>query len=162
MTVERASLEGPGTGALSARHARMVCLFVYGVVLLLMLMPMRGSGEGASIPHLDKLVHAVAWAMLALGTWPVVAVSRRTRGWSVRARFLLVVGLGALFGVLVELVQGLVPSRSADPWDALADTLGAALGALFCLWRERRRVARRAREPADTPAMDKARDLGGT
>lgn len=130
----------PGAG--SASHAWMIFGFVYTVVLLLMFIPMPGGGGGTSVRHLDKVVHLAAWSMVSLGTWPVVRVFRATRRLSIGRRFVFVVMIATLFGVVVELIQGLSSYRSADVWDAVADMVGAMLGALFCLWRERSRARR--------------------
>jgi hypothetical protein len=75
---------------------------------------------------LDKLAHAlifglVAWAGVRAGI-PV--------GW--------VVGLLVAHAVLSELIQDrLLPHRSGDPWDAVADTIGTFLGVLVArpAWR---------------------------
>jgi hypothetical protein len=92
--------------------------------------------NAASNPHdlpLDKLVHAtifgvVAWAGVRAGV-PV--------GW--------LVGLLLTQAVLSEVVQDrLLPHRSGDPWDAVADTIGTFVG-LF--------VARSASRPAMMRAM---------
>jgi VanZ family protein len=120
----------------------MIFAFVYAVVALLMFIPMPHGRASPSVPHLDKVVHLVAWSMVSLGTWPVVRVMRWTWRLSVGRRFVVVVIFATVFGVTVELVQGLSAYRSADVWDAVADTVGAVLGALFCLWRERSRERR--------------------
>lgn len=114
-----------------------VATLAYAAVLALMLVPMpHGSGEPA-IPHLDKLVHFGLWFLLALATRPLFAARGRPGlAWTVL--------VPALFGVAVELIQGLTPARSADPFDALADLLGALAGTLaFELWRRRAPSTRR-------------------
>ncbi len=120
----------------------MIFAFVYAAVALLMFIPLSRGGGVPTVPHLDKVVHLVAWSMVSLGTWPVVRVIRVTRHMSVGRRLVIVVMFATLFGVAVELIQGLSAHRSADVWDAVADMVGAALGALFCLWRERSRERR--------------------
>lgn len=55
---------------------------------------------------------------------------------------------GTLYGISDEIHQYFVPGRFADVGDALADSLGAALGAwLFLAWMARRR--RRGLAPAE-------------
>lgn len=100
-------------------RTRLFAALSYLVVGVLMFIPMPSSGGPPTLPHLDKLVHVACWGLLGLATWLVVA----------RQRWLWAVGLATLFGVLVELGQGLTTTRSADLWDALADLIGAALGA---------------------------------
>jgi VanZ family protein len=79
----------------------------------------RAAGDGL-FPYADKVVHALLFAALAGTTrWrfgPVVA------------------GLAAVaaYAVVSELVQGvLLSSRSGDPYDVVADLLGAAAGWLL-------------------------------
>jgi VanZ family protein len=68
------------------------------------------------VPFADKLVHCVAFA-LATAVW-----SRLT------GRTALVAALFSAHGVVSEFIQAALPARSADPWDALADLAGVALG----------------------------------
>jgi VanZ family protein len=81
----------------------------------------------------DKLWHALAFGVLA---WLV----RRGLGLaplSPRSAVLAAWGLAAAWGVMDEFHQSFIPNRVSDPWDALADALGAAAGA----WWAGRRVA---------------------
>ena len=86
----------------------------------------------APFPNFDKLVHStifalpVMFALLArLPLWPVVAV----------------VGLHAPVSELIQ--WRLLPHRSGDPWDVVADLVGVTLGALaahLALHRRPRRM----------------------
>ena len=80
--------------------------------------------------HGDNVEHLLAYALLAAAA---VQVWRPGRP-------LLLAGLGlVLMGVLLEFAQGaLTATRQADPFDALANTLGVALGLLtaFTPWRD--------------------------
>lgn len=70
----------------------------------------------------DKLVHAGIYALLA-ALWRLgLAAQDRMGSWSFAA--------ATLFGALDEVHQGGVPGRSSDPWDLLADAVGAALAVL--------------------------------
>jgi VanZ family protein len=84
----------------------------------------RTGGDGL-FPGSDKVVHLVLFALLAGTT---------------RARFgPAVAGLAAVaaYAPLSELVQGLLlPTRSGDLWDVVADLLGVAAG-----WMLARRLA---------------------
>ena len=70
--------------------------------------------------HGDKVEHLLAYALLAAAA---VQVWRPGRP-------LLLAGLGlVLMGVLLEFAQGgLTATRQADPFDALANTVGVLLG----------------------------------
>jgi len=76
--------------------------------------PMEG------IIHKDKLAHLLVFGLLATAIF---------RGFPqhqpIRLRLYWAVGLTALFGLSDELHQGMTPTRSMDPWDWLADILGA-------------------------------------
>ena len=121
-------------GGASRSRAWLCFAAVFVGVTVLMLVPLGSSGGAPSIPHLDKLVHLGAWLALAVALWfPLRAAGRM----SVARAIAMVAGLG-LWGVAIELLQGLVPERTGDVWDALADLCGAALGALIMAALERR------------------------
>jgi len=90
-----------------------IALVALGSLLPAMLLPVVPAGG-------DKLEHLLGYGLLAAIAVQVFAA---------RA-MLLRAGLGlVLLGVLLELAQGLLTStRAMDPMDALANTLGVALG----------------------------------
>ncbi|MBT9255839.1 VanZ family protein [Phycicoccus sp. MAQZ13P-2] len=99
------------------------------IVQLVVLYVPRAPGVDP-FPHADKVVHLtvflvpVALAVLA----------------GVRVRW--AAGVFAAHAVLSEVVQAtLLPARSGDPLDAVADLTGVALGALLGVTLARRRVA---------------------
>ena len=68
------------------------------------------------IPHLDKLLHALGYGVLAM-----LACGLFTPGHARRAALLWLM----LFGGLIELAQGVwTVNRLADPWDLLANACG--------------------------------------
>ncbi len=87
------------------------------VVSLVVLFAPSGAGAGSPFPESDKVVHLLLFAGLAATT---------------RWRFgpgLSGLAAVAVFAVLSELVQaGVLPARSGDPLDVVADLAGAALG----------------------------------
>ncbi|GAB3691894.1 VanZ family protein [Angustibacter aerolatus] len=92
------------------------------VLQLAVLYAPRAPSTGQSI-GLDKLVHAAVFGLVALA-----AVRCGLRPGPVA---LVLVA----HAVVSELLQGhVLPHRSGDPWDAVADTAGALLG----LWAARR------------------------
>jgi VanZ family protein len=108
-------------------------LWLAGFFLWLIILCILSSGPipvktGFEIPYFDKFVHfgyffggsGLLHAALFLGT----KLTDRTR-------YILVVGILASVGILDEWHQSWVPERSGnDPWDWLADLLGAAAGGL--------------------------------
>jgi len=115
-------------------------LAVVGVIVLSLVPPPPLPLEPPK--NFDKLMHVLAYFALAFG-----AVQLFERG-----RTLVWVALGlVLLGVLLEWAQGaMVPEvRMADPWDALANTMGVLLGMAAvatplstCLLRLERALAR--------------------
>lgn len=81
-----------------------------------------------SFPGADKLVHFCLFAPLG------AALVYAFRGAPLRAG-----ALGALYGISDELHQSFVPGRFPDAYDALADALGAFVGAWLMarLWASR-------------------------
>ena len=109
-----------------------LCVLVWAVVGALLLTPMSGGDGGLPLP--DKVLHAGAWAALAGALWLALSLPLRRRAVAVLAACLV-------YAVATELLQGLVPTRSTDAWDAAADMAGAAVAvaALTLLARGRRR-----------------------
>jgi VanZ family protein len=81
-----------------------------------------------AIPQVDKLLHGGGYSLLGIlfyrayrSRWP------NASAWTMaNASFLS----GSFYGVTDEIHQHFVPGRSADPWDWLADTVGALLGVM--------------------------------
>ena len=86
--------------------------------------------EGPSVPHLDKAVHAgeyLIFAWLLVGALRAAQLTEREYG---RLAWMYATS----YGLLIEVIQGFIPWRSMDLWDAAANALGAALG----VWLGRR------------------------
>jgi hypothetical protein len=79
-------------------------------------LPLTGPGTG--LPFVDKAVHLLVFAAVAL-------CGRRSG-----VPTLVLLGALALHAGISELVHASVPAlgRDGDPWDAVADVAGAALG----------------------------------
>lgn len=72
------------------------------------------------VDHLDKLEHALGYAALAVGAAMLFATGS--------ARMLVSLGLIVL-GIGIEALQALLPWRSADLLDVVANSLGVLIGA---------------------------------
>ena len=82
----------------------------------------------------DKIVHFAIFAGFAM-LW-----MRALRG-LVRRRAVWIVAVGVAIAVATELAQGVLPGRSPDLYDALADIGGLVLGTLaYVVWRRRQAV----------------------
>jgi VanZ family protein len=97
-----------------------------GYAALLFAVSVMPVAAGPSVPYLDKAVHLgeyLLFAWLLVQALPPIALVGG-RAW-----------LSATsYGVLMELMQAMVPWRSAEPMDAVANGLGAALGAWWGGW----------------------------
>lgn len=93
--------------------------FVVGLMLLFVLCLTPGQ-EMPDIGTSDKLLHGAAFLMLAFAGRLAFPASSRS-GWA------LLGGLIAI-GAGIEFAQMLVPGRSADAADWLADSLGVIAG----------------------------------
>jgi VanZ family protein len=77
----------------------------------------------------DKVEHLLAYFVLAAGAVQLFGGSRT----------LLAAALGLVaLGIGIEFAQGMTAYRSADPWDALANSIGVLLGMATRLtpWRD--------------------------
>ncbi len=94
------------------------------LVLALSVLP---GDVGPKIPHLDKVLHLCEYALFA---WLLTRAIRATASPPHASSYVLWAWLYATsYGLLMEVIQRLVPWRSADLMDAVMNTLGAALGA---------------------------------
>jgi len=119
-------------------------LWWLGVLVLIYVCMMPHPPQLSDLPDTDKAEHFLAYLLLAAGA---VQVYAGPRAWRWAALGLLLLGIG------IEVAQGAwTTTRSADPFDALADALGVAAGMATALtplrdllWRLETRAARRDR-----------------
>ncbi|KAB7743361.1 VanZ family protein [Nostocoides sp. F2B08] len=98
------------------------------------------SGSAAlPVPHADKVVHALVFALPA-----VLGVLAGLRPW-------LVGVILAVHAPVSEVVQHLwIPGRTGDPWDVVADVVGVFIGlAIGAVMLSRHSVIRRAPAAVD-------------
>ena len=123
-------------GFLFHRRTLITTLLVLStaVILYITLMPSDKIGSH-SIYQYDKAGHFLlffGWTFL----FGLLMISIK----EVNANLFLIFLAGALFGILIELMQGWLPfGRSADLYDAIADVLGA-LSATLLLMAVRQRI----------------------
>ncbi len=102
---------------------RLLLAVALAVQLIVLYAPRVPDVGAVAVPGADKLVHAAVFAAVTL------------TGLRAGLSPALVIGLTALHAPVSELVQHLVlPARSGDPADVLADLAGVALGALAARW----------------------------
>jgi VanZ family protein len=132
----RGNLSSPATARV-VRAGLAVAVVVHLSVLYLYV---PGPWAVVTVPHADKAVHAVIFALPAL--LGVLA------GWRPR----LVALVLAVHAPLSELVQHLwLPGRSGDPWDVLADWAGIAIGVGVAVTVLRGRTSTRRRVGREAP-----------
>lgn len=77
----------------------------------------------------DKIAHAVQYAVLGF----VACRALEPRGRPSRARYVVLAAVAAAaYGISDEIHQHYSPGRQVEVWDAVADALGAGIGAF--LW----------------------------
>ncbi len=105
------------------------------VQVVVLYFPLNGPGTSLTlVPGSDKVVHAAVFG--------AVAFTGRRAG----VPLLPLVALLVAHAVVSEVVQGaLMPGRQGDPWDALADVAGTALGAWLAGMLDRKGRAHLAR-----------------
>lgn len=88
----------------------------------------------------DKINHAGAFGLMMLLVFR--AVRWMFYGRSMRVQLWIALLYCALYGITDELHQMYVPNRHGDPFDLLADIVGASLGVLFIMMIHRQPLGR--------------------
>lgn len=115
-----------------SRPLALAATAVAAIGQLVVLYAPEGGGPPL-LPHVDKVVHVVAFAL------PVACALLARMPWRPVAL------VAALHAPVSEVVQATwLPARSGDPWDVVADLLGVALGLGAGRWLARQ-AWRRAR-----------------
>lgn len=142
MTLPSRFAEQRGRVARKTHAARFWQAMLVLLVIAVCFLALTPTPPSPIVRHWDKLNHAAAFAALTLsallGLWP-----HRTGSWRV---FLPMLG----FGVLIEILQMLVPGRSSEWADLFADAVGMAIGAGLAFastrwlrWRQQQRAMAR-------------------
>jgi VanZ family protein len=106
------------------KHWRLAGIVLLLVVLAATILPMLWLWQSTSKVLLDdKWLHFFTFLFLSL--WFAGQYARRSY-------WILMVGLTA-FGVLIELVQSMIPYRSAELMDLVADVGGIGIGLAIAL-----------------------------
>ena len=114
---------------------RVACVALAAAIFVASSLPVAAAVPLREGLPLDKVYHVIVFALLgALVVAALGPLEGRAGNWRVFAGFALV----AAYGIGDEIHQAFVPGRSADPFDALADVIGAAIGAAAVWWWIRR------------------------
>ena len=86
----------------------------------------------------DKLIHASIFFVLGLLVYRALEPRMKSENfrWN---RILLSVLIVVVYGLITELYQGTVPSRTLDLWDAAADAIGGMLSAFVAFFYSRKK-----------------------
>jgi len=116
------------TGKLSAERSSLDALLLTGYCGLIFWLSSQPRLPGPDLfPQQDKLIHAMAYALMALLAW------QAGRHWlKTRSSMTLVTTIFCIvYGLSDEWHQSFVAGRDASPWDWLADTTGSLFMALW-------------------------------
>ncbi len=81
----------------------------------------------------DKLLHTVAYFGL-VAVWKLYFILKKEDFKNYKQRVFIIAGVSAAFGILIEVVQGVMTSyRQPDGLDILANTAGIVLAIIFFL-----------------------------
>lgn len=97
------------------------------VVAVLSLITIGDVGEGIKIPNKDKYVHFTFYFVFVV-LWHSYATAKK-----INKKINLIVLFSAIgYGIFIEICQSLfTTTRTADVYDALANSIGAISGLLF-------------------------------
>lgn len=95
-------------------------VWLFGWLICIYVSLMRDPPMPDDVPDIDKVFHALAYAILS--AWAALLFARARGRWRTAASLIAL-------GWALELAQGeLTTWRSMDAWDGVADTLGVLLG----------------------------------
>ena len=106
-----------------AMWAWLVVLAYAGVIFYLSSQSEPPSLPFPIFPGLDKIVHACEFGLLSLLLFWAIRCSLQE--FSMRKRGIATVVILVLYGISDEIHQTFVPMRHGDPFDVLADAVGA-------------------------------------
>ena len=99
---------------------RLALIAAIGCAALIAVLSLAPASDLPSVKWSDKINHLIAYLGLSV---PLLIALGRQRWW-------LAIGLAAAYGGVMEFAQGaLTEYRTPDVVDALANTLGACIGA---------------------------------
>ena len=116
------------------KKRKFTFLFIGWLVLVTSLSLFSFSSEGEDriwFPNLDKIVHiAFHFFLVILGVLFLKENFRKHL--SIGKRVSLLIGFSIGYGLLIELLQSIMPfGRTAEVWDVLANLTGAIMGGLL-------------------------------
>jgi VanZ family protein len=99
-------------------------------IMVLLLLP-RSSIPSLVVWQADKLGHAGLFAIQTCLLWFSMRAPQETE--VSKNSLVLPFVLASVYGIITELIQNAAATRTADPFDALADITGAAIASYLIL-----------------------------
>ena len=113
---------------LAPRFLLGLALFYTALLTVVSIMERTDLPMVPIFPFQDKVAHFVAYAGLAV-LWGAYWLRRSTPSFWKPFLLVLLVG-GFIYGIIIEFLQAqITQSRSADPYDVVANTVGMFIGA---------------------------------
>ena len=104
------------------------------IIAILLCLPGRflPSERAFRIPNFDKFVHVTLFCGFVF-LWGLYQSNRITTPGTLLKTFFIFYVLANIFGIGMEYVQKYwIPGRDYDPWDIIADMIGAGIGYGLC------------------------------
>lgn len=112
-------------------RTRLALLIGYVLVIFAVSTRAYMKPPGPEFHYKDKAAHLIEYSVLgALLSFALGARANRARF----VTFALLVAVGASVGATDEMIQGVVPGRSKDIFDWMADLVGVAIGVSVLLF----------------------------
>lgn len=116
-------------------HLRHFLKYQFPAIGWALLIFIGSSIPSRYIPHhkiftYDKLIHVTLFLIFGLLVYRAIEL-RIKKDFFSWGRVFFSISVVILYGVLDEMHQGSVPGRTLEIWDAIADTTGGVLAALF-------------------------------
>ena len=116
---------------ISGKLSLYLLVAVASIILVVSLIP--GMPKSSKMPHIDKIGHGVAYALLAFLLFGVLRIPVRSETWTIILSLLGCV----VYGGIIELLQG-VTGRSSEFLDLVSDFAGSSAGASLAMLASRR------------------------
>jgi VanZ family protein len=121
--------------------------------LILSLSSIRRPPPGPDLPHSDKILHVIEYAILGM----LLVRARRPQAATAGSAVVQALAVGVLVAFVDELYQRTVPGRVGSLYDGAADVTGILLGASAWAAYSERRAARRTAGGRRAPPRQRER-----
>ncbi|EIM78502.1 vanz family protein [Nitritalea halalkaliphila LW7] len=121
-----------------------VLVLLIGISIALLLPGEAIPSEGPEIPYVDKIAHFTLFFFLGYSLG-FASVHKKHRLKALRKRYLFTIYLlfGVIYAIFIEYLQQLVPNRSFEYADIIANLSGSAVGVsiFYFVYKRNRKFA---------------------